>query len=133
MRERCGRGDVTPMTYLNGNTVTLDDASDSCACDSSAMDGRRPRVVLSITPRLLQDTLTVALSQHADVVDLAQWRDQRNAAGEDLPAFDVAVVSGGPLPEAVAADIIIDIDGHEGVPSLDSINAQLQALSADGG
>ena len=90
---------------------------------------RRPRVALRITPRLLQDTLTVALSQHADVVDLMEWRDASGTPADGVDVFDVAVVSGGGLPRAVAANVVIDIDGQEGVPSLDSLQARLRAIT----
>ena len=83
------------MSRLDANTVTLDDAPVAPVCDLAAMAGKRPRVVLSITPRLLQDTLSVALSQHADIVDLAEWRERSAAAGHAPSTFDVALVSGG--------------------------------------
>lgn len=93
------------------------------------MVNRRPRVALSITPRLLQDTLTVALSQHAEVVDLMEWRDAHRSGCDSADVFDVAVVSGGVLPGAVAANLVIDINGQDGVPSLDSLQARLQAIT----
>ena len=118
------------MSHLDANTVTLDDVPAAPLCDRRMMATRRPRVVLSITPRLLQDTLSVALSQHADVVDLGEWR-KRSEASPDPAPFDVALVSGGVLPRTVAADVVIDVDGQSGVPSLDSLHEQLRAISAE--
>lgn len=119
------------MSPLNANTVTLDDVSVAAPCHGHAMVARRPRVALNITPRLLQDTLSVALSQHADVVDLMEWRQRSQTTGDPVPVFDLAVVSGGVLPEAVAASVVIDIDGTEGVPTLDSLHERLRAMSGD--
>lgn len=113
------------MSHPHANTVTLDDALAVTSCDRDAMAGKRPRVVLNITPRLLQDTLSLALSAHADVVDLVALRDAASAP----EAFDVALVSGGSLPDAVAAHVVIDVDGLEGVPSLDSLHERLRAIN----
>lgn len=92
------------------------------------MGPRRPRVALSITPRLLQDTLTVALSQHADVVDVMESRPATSCPGDRVDVFDLAVVSGGALPDAVAANVVIDLDAEAGVPSLDALQARLRAI-----
>ena len=71
----------------------------------------------------------MALSEHADVVDLMAWRDARRPPVDGLDVFDFAVVSGGVLAGAVAANVVIDIDGQDGVPSLDSLHARLRAIT----
>lgn len=118
------------MMHLDANTVSLDDARVAPVCDVDVMPDRRPRVVLSITPRLLQDTLSVALSQHAEIIDLAEWRERPAAAGHAPSTFDVALVSGGVLPPTVAADVVIDVDSGDDIPSLDSLHECLRALAA---
>lgn len=117
------------MSPLNANTVILDDACTAAPCHGADMACRRPRVALHITPRLLQDTLSVALSQHADVVDLTEWRE-RGDAGDEGHAFDVAVVSGGMLPDTIAAELVIDIDARNGLPTLHSLQERLRGISA---
>ena len=108
---------------------TSDDAAAAAVCDRRMIMGKRPRVVLSITPRLLHDTLTLALSQHAEVVDVDEWRDGSAPSPAEPEVFDVALVSGGLLPEALAADVVIDLDGHDGVPNLDALRERLRRIS----
>lgn len=65
------------------------------------------RVVLSVSPRMLEDTLTVALREQDLEVEIHPDCPARSQP-VDEERFDLAVTSGA-LPRGVAADVVVVI------------------------